>query len=519
MSLLSHAQNAEDVVLYRALKDLRAGHYIDIGACDPTEYSVTKIFYDLGWTGVNVEPSREHFASLEAERKNDLNLNVAVAARPGILRFHHIPGTGLSTLVDDVASAAQDKGFEAENVDVPVLTLADICRNLPFSTTHFLKIDVEGGEREVLQGADFTTFRPWIIVVEATAPLSTERTDDGWRSILESADYDSVLFDGLNVFFLARERGELRDRLSAPANVLDDYMPTRLIAPAKTERDALAAERGRVEAALEAERTRADAFQAQRDRLDAHVGQITEGLQEARVELRVVRETFERELARLREDGQLEAERHLAELVEAREQLARLAHFKSLSERLRQISDLTCGGAHLEDRGAELLELRAGLLRQADAWQAEVEHLQGRLDEAVTQSDLLQASTSWRVTSPLRGLRRATHVLRREPRRLPGLMRQRARSLLGRPGGPDSSGEASDVAAPTFEAGTRALVAVAARLDGEMALIADLLGSVSSVLGDDASVAAGPFYADARLDEQLTRWVLADVARQRRLAL
>ena len=72
---------------------------------------------------------------------------------------------------------------------------------------------------------------------------------------------------------------------------------------------------------------------------------------------------------------------------------------------------------------------------------------------------------------------------------------------------------------PAVEAGTRALVSVAARLDGEMALIADLLGSVSSALGDDASGTAGPSYSEARLDEQLTLWIRAEVVRQRRASL
>ena len=34
----------------------RSGFYVDVGAGHPTEDSVTRHFYDLGWRGINVEP-------------------------------------------------------------------------------------------------------------------------------------------------------------------------------------------------------------------------------------------------------------------------------------------------------------------------------------------------------------------------------------------------------------------------------------------------------------------------------
>ena len=44
--MISYAQNFEDVILWRALKHVEAGRYIDIGANDPEKDSVTKVFYD-----------------------------------------------------------------------------------------------------------------------------------------------------------------------------------------------------------------------------------------------------------------------------------------------------------------------------------------------------------------------------------------------------------------------------------------------------------------------------------------
>ena len=63
IQMVSYAQNGEDVVLDRAFAGIRDGFYVDAGASHPVMDSVTKHFYDLGWSGVNVEPlSREHRA-------------------------------------------------------------------------------------------------------------------------------------------------------------------------------------------------------------------------------------------------------------------------------------------------------------------------------------------------------------------------------------------------------------------------------------------------------------------------
>ncbi len=53
----SYAQNFEDVMLWRALRHIDQGYYIDVGAWSPELDSVTKAFYEHGWHGINVEPN------------------------------------------------------------------------------------------------------------------------------------------------------------------------------------------------------------------------------------------------------------------------------------------------------------------------------------------------------------------------------------------------------------------------------------------------------------------------------
>jgi hypothetical protein len=86
-----------------------------------------------------------------------------------------------------------------------------------------MKIDVEGMEERVLRGWDARTLRPWVVLVEATRPASTEPAHHAWDGLLVDAGYRFVLFDGLNRFYVADEHPELMGPLSVSANIHDIY--------------------------------------------------------------------------------------------------------------------------------------------------------------------------------------------------------------------------------------------------------------------------------------------------------
>ena len=52
----SYAQHGEDIVLERGFRRQRTGFYVDVGAAGPLQHSVTKLLYDRGWSGINIEP-------------------------------------------------------------------------------------------------------------------------------------------------------------------------------------------------------------------------------------------------------------------------------------------------------------------------------------------------------------------------------------------------------------------------------------------------------------------------------
>lgn len=225
MTLISFAQNQEDIMLWRALRHIRNGFYIDVGAADPVEYSVTKLFYEHGWHGINIEPQPTYFELLSAVRPHDINLRLAAGREAASHLFHRIDGTGLSTFDTEIAARHRADGREVVEETIEVLPLSAICRqHRPHGPIHFLKVDVEGAEGNVLAGADFHDFRPWIVLVEATLPMSQEEAYADWEPILTGQGYSFVWFDGLNRFYLADEmKDELGKHFLVQPNVFDAF--------------------------------------------------------------------------------------------------------------------------------------------------------------------------------------------------------------------------------------------------------------------------------------------------------
>lgn len=224
-TFVSYAQNFEDVMLYRALREVERGYYIDVGACEPELDSVTCAFYRRGWRGINLEPAPDAFERLSTARPDDTNLNVAAGDQNGTTSFFLIGGgNGLSTAIPAHAEKLRQQGWPNTEIQVPVRTLASIFKAHVSGTIHFLKIDAEGSERAVLSGADLHQFRPWIILVEATAPNSRIPTHQDWEDLLLDAGYHFVWFDGLNRFYVSDEKIELQAAFQVQPNVFDGFV-------------------------------------------------------------------------------------------------------------------------------------------------------------------------------------------------------------------------------------------------------------------------------------------------------
>jgi FkbM family methyltransferase len=220
-------------VLWRALCGIKGGFYVDVGAFHPEHDSVTKVFYDNGWSGINIEPSPFDFEQFLNSRSRDINLNIAASSTEGkAVLFCPTDNPALNTIEKRIYENYWSQNLEINAIEISTRTLTSILDEYEVKDIHFLKVDVEGHEKDVLEGLDLTRHRPWVIVIESINSQCLRMpedipeiydTSDEWEPNLINNGYIACLFDGINKFYVAREKAEqFMESLSVPANCLDE---------------------------------------------------------------------------------------------------------------------------------------------------------------------------------------------------------------------------------------------------------------------------------------------------------
>lgn len=210
---LSYSQNREDYHLSIAFAGQATGTYVDIGAGHPIADNVSFWFYERGWRGVVVEPQSKLAALYPRLRPRDIAVVGLIGRECAEADFHVVHRLhGLSTAIEGAAQAAQAFGAQYQTIRTPMTTLAKLCETYDLRTIDFLKIDVEGAERDVLFGGDWEHFRPKVVVAEAVTPMTSEPAWQEWEPFLIAKGYRFALFDTLNRFYVAEEHPEILER-------------------------------------------------------------------------------------------------------------------------------------------------------------------------------------------------------------------------------------------------------------------------------------------------------------------
>ncbi len=217
-----HGEYYEDYVLSSVLDGVASGTYIDVGANDPVENNVTFLFYERGWHGILIEPNPDFLPFYAKLRPRDVHLNLGIASAAGAMTFYKVtdpPGGdgryaegGLSTFDPAVATRWRRARLTVTESRVPVTTLNKVLEERPLGEITILSVDVEGFEKEVLESIDLRRHRPLVVVVEACQPGTEIPSYEAWEGLLRQADYATAMSDGLNRYYVPRDRVDLLAR-------------------------------------------------------------------------------------------------------------------------------------------------------------------------------------------------------------------------------------------------------------------------------------------------------------------
>ena len=158
-------QNSEDKKVLEYFGSFR-GIFLDIGSFTGIELSNVRNLALQGWKGVMVEPSPTIFPTLQKNYEDLPNikvLNFALEEFSGIADFYDNPH-GAATLVE--SEMQRWKGREKfKKIKVPVKTFNHFYDEHP-SEYHFISIDSEGLDYQILKQIDLNLVKCRMIIVE-----------------------------------------------------------------------------------------------------------------------------------------------------------------------------------------------------------------------------------------------------------------------------------------------------------------------------------------------------------------
>jgi FkbM family methyltransferase len=162
----------EDVLIYKISRDflrIDKGFYVDVGAHHPFALSNTHLLYRNGWRGINIDAMPGSMRPFNRHRRGDINIEMGVSLRPGVLRFSMFDDPALNGfLSDDMVQAHLNRGIhliEQKNVECQPLKMI-LQRVAPIPPIDLLTIDAEGLDIEVIKSNDFRIHRPKLILTE-----------------------------------------------------------------------------------------------------------------------------------------------------------------------------------------------------------------------------------------------------------------------------------------------------------------------------------------------------------------
>ncbi len=144
-----YSQYEEEKHILAAFAGKTDGRFLEVGAWHPTDKSNVRALFELGWSGVCIEPSPGPLLNMLNEYGDEPRIalvSAAVGVDPGMIHMH---------VTDDAVSSSDRKQYDTWKditkfrgmLHVPIITWHDISNR--WGGFDFISIDAEGSSAEL----------------------------------------------------------------------------------------------------------------------------------------------------------------------------------------------------------------------------------------------------------------------------------------------------------------------------------------------------------------------------------
>ncbi|MEO8414426.1 MAG: FkbM family methyltransferase [Ginsengibacter sp.] len=196
---ICYAQEGEDLILETFFQNVGKGFYIDIGAYHPVRFSNTYLFYLKGWRGINIDASPGSMDIFKTLRPEDINVEVAIGKDEKTLTYYMFDESALNGFSKEISEYRHNNTRYKiqQKIELPLKRLETVLNeHIPLnSTIHFMDIDVEGLDLDVLQSNNWNKYKPLMMLVETSlvsdglgmdSPIHLFLSEKGYRLVAKT---------------------------------------------------------------------------------------------------------------------------------------------------------------------------------------------------------------------------------------------------------------------------------------------------------------------------------------------
>lgn len=206
----SFSQKGEDLMIDKYFNHKKKGFYIDIGAFHPRRLNNTKLFYNRGWHGINIEPNPTRIKLFFQDRKKDINLNIGIGKKTKITQFYEFEPLAFSTFSQKEANTLIKVGYKLKKkMKIQMQRLEEVMNRYVKSNIDFMTVDTEGLDLEVLKSNDWKKYRPKFLCIETidfidllTNDKDVTKRKETISRYLRGKGYKEHFSNGLNTLYI-----------------------------------------------------------------------------------------------------------------------------------------------------------------------------------------------------------------------------------------------------------------------------------------------------------------------------